>query len=145
VSLVKLALLTVLIDRDATVRIPTTVYEYELPVLEEIHGEQSVSVVDSRDVSVDITAADAYAQLMRKYPQHTEAVKVIYRNPKALARESGLPYAVGDDEAARFQQSSVVIHDAPADATVEDDPVTEPADAGAALRADARAKAQAAK
>lgn len=139
---VTLALLTVLINRDPTVTIPVQFFEYELPVIEEIHGELSVSVASSKDVTVPaFSAADAYAQLLRKYAQHPEAVKAIYRNPKALAKESGLSYESGDDQSTRYQQSEVVVHDNTAEAPAVD--VAEP-DASAPARARARAQAEAA-
>lgn len=96
----------VIIDRDPTVKIPRDCAEYEVEVLRNIHGAEFVFVVDEHEVDVgDLTAAEAYNQLLRQYSQHPGAVHEAYRSVKALARDSGLPYAVGDETAAKAQQS----------------------------------------
>lgn len=104
--------LVVLISRDSTVTIPVTCFEYELPVLEEIHGEENVTIDSQEDVEVDaFNAAEAYQQLQAKYPQHLEAIRIVYRSPKALAKETGLAYEDGDDNKVRKQSATVVHHD----------------------------------
>jgi len=96
----------VIIDRDPTVKIPRDCAEYEVEVLRNIHGSEFVFVESEHEVDVgDLTAAEAYNQLLRQYSQHPEALHEAYRSVKALAKESGLPYSVGDETAAKAQQS----------------------------------------
>jgi hypothetical protein len=114
VDTIDIELAVVQIDRDSTVSIPVTCYEYEVEVLKEIHGELNVREISTRIVTVPaFNAADAYAQLMRKYRQHVKLVKAVYRGPKELARASGLSYQKGDDQAVEFQQSEVVDNSVP--------------------------------
>lgn len=95
--------LTVLVDMGAHNKTPTHIFEYEKPVLEEIHGITNVIVQDSEEVDVDyFNAAEAYAALLRKYKQHEADIKAVYRNVKELAKESGLDYEEGDDTRQQF-------------------------------------------
>lgn len=109
------------IDRDATVKLPVTVFEYELPVLEAIHGEESVSVHSSKEVRIPdgFNAAEAYNALLRKYPQHHDAVRSVYPRAATLARSAGLSYAQGDDEAAKGEQASIITRDGEQEPTDE--------------------------
>jgi hypothetical protein len=89
----KVMVLTVLIDRDAATKIPTTIYEWEWPILEEIHGEGQVIEIDARPSVTTMTAGEAYQQLLTKY-KHKEAhatIKGLWRNAAALGRKTGLP------------------------------------------------------
>jgi len=89
----KVMVLTVLIDRDASTKIPTTVYEWEFPILEEIHGEGLITIVDEKPSVTTMTAGEAFNQLLTKY-KHKEAhaiIKGLYRNAAALARRTRLP------------------------------------------------------
>lgn len=119
----------VLVQRAPTVAIPCTVFEYEVAVLEEIHGEQDVTVSSTKAVPVPagMNAATAYAQLKRKYndDKGQEAIRFVYRNVQALSKASGLSYSPGDEDAIKFEESTIVVHDA---------------DPGAEVRADAAAK-----
>lgn len=109
----KIVSVVAVIDRDATVRLPVTVFEYELPVLEAIHGEENVSVHSSREVRIPdgFNAAEAYNALLRKYPQHHDAVKSVYPRAASLARNSGLSYAAADEQAAKGEQASIITRD----------------------------------
>lgn len=111
----KIVSVVAVIDRDATVKLPVTVFEYELPVLEAIHGEESVSVHSSKEVRIPdgFNAAEAYNALLRKYPQHHDTVKSVYPRAATLARSAGLSYAQGDDEAAKGEQASIITRDEP--------------------------------
>src|SRR5690625_400592 len=83
-----------IIDRDATTKMPVTVFEWELPVLEEIHGIGSIAEIEADEVDVSLTASEAFNAMMSKYSQHQNAVKLIYRGgARALAKASGLPYS----------------------------------------------------
>lgn len=102
----------VIIDRDAQTKLPATVFEYEVPVLEELYGEENISIHSETDVEVDTTdfrAVDAYAGLINKYSQHVDIVKRVYPRVRTLARESGLPLEAGDESRAKFNQSSELV------------------------------------
>lgn len=64
----KLTQVTLLIDRDATTKIPVVVYDYEQPILEEIYGEEQVFEVESKEVDVpDYDVKAAFDGLVNKY------------------------------------------------------------------------------
>lgn len=83
----------VLIERDASTKIPLTVPEYEIPVLQAIHGDDRVHFVgDNRPVPNPrpdraFDPFDAYGALLRKYRQFTDAVRFVYASPQILARK----------------------------------------------------------
>lgn len=107
-STMQLTALTAIIDHSAHVKIPVTVFEYELPVLEEIFGQENVLVTGEKTVTVErFNAAEAHAALLRKYRQNEAEVRAVYRGPKSLAKESDLPYERGDENASRFTQSEI--------------------------------------
>jgi len=59
---------TLLIDRDASTKLPTTVPEYEQSILEEIYGEELVTELETEDVQVeDFDVGTAFAGLVKKY------------------------------------------------------------------------------
>jgi len=63
-----LTLVTLLIDRDASTKLPTTVPEYEQSILEEIYGEELVTELETKDVVVDdFDLGIAFAGLVKKY------------------------------------------------------------------------------
>ncbi|MNM58990.1 hypothetical protein D3C81_702340 [compost metagenome] len=65
---INLLLITLLIDRDASTKLPTTVLEYERPILEDIYGEELVTEIESKDVELtDFDVGIAYAGLAKKY------------------------------------------------------------------------------
>lgn len=100
----------VMVDRDSSTSLPVMCFEYEVDILREIHGEMSVRQLSTTTDTVDaFTAAEAYATLLRKYKQNIEAVRMVYRSPKELAKASGLSYKQGDDEAVKFQQAEVLV------------------------------------
>ena len=104
----------VTVNRAPSVTIADSVFEYEVAVLEEIHGEQSVQVVSTKSVPVpeDFGAADAFAQLLRKYSDEPgkAAVYFVYRNVAALSKTSGLPYSKGDEADIKYEQASIIVH-----------------------------------
>lgn len=91
-DLITLNQLVVIIDRGADLKLPTTVFEYELPVLERIYGEDAISVDSEEEVDVPaFTANEAYEVLRSKYgPRHLEDVQAVYPRPSALGKASGL-------------------------------------------------------
>jgi hypothetical protein len=103
-----ITVITAIIDHSAHVKIPVSVFEYELPVIEEIFGQENVQVTGEKVVSVDrFNAADAHAAMIRKYRQNEAEVRAVYRGPKSLARESDLAYERGDENASRFTQAEI--------------------------------------
>ncbi|MDQ7996065.1 MAG: hypothetical protein AAGC76_09440 [Luteibacter sp.] len=84
--------LTVIIDRGADLKLPTMIYEYELPIIERIYGEELVSIADEEEVEVPaFTANEAYEVLRTKYgPKHLEDVLAVYPRPATLGKQSGL-------------------------------------------------------
>ena len=65
---ITLTLVTLLIDRDASTKLPTTVPEYEQSILEEIYGEELVTELETKDIEVeDFDLGIAFAGLVKKY------------------------------------------------------------------------------
>lgn len=63
-----LTFVTLLIDRDASTKLPTTVPEFEQPILEEIYGEELVTELESKEMQVeDFDVGAAFAGLVKKY------------------------------------------------------------------------------
>lgn len=75
----------VLIERNGGVRIPRLVPDYEVPVLQEIHGEAMVSIVSSVETKDSVDPVEAHEALIRRYGD--EAVRPVYRTPQSLERE----------------------------------------------------------
>lgn len=109
-EVVALTQLTVIIDRGADIKLPTTIYEYELPILQAIYGEDLVAVVDEDDVEVPaFTANEAHDALRRKYAQNIDAVLSVFPRPSSLAKASGLDVEE-DASKGKLQQSAVMDH-----------------------------------
>jgi hypothetical protein len=106
----KLLIVTCIVEREH-IGIPVAVPEYEVAILQEIHGEMGVREVSEGEIDMPegLTAATAYAQLQVKYAGHNKDVRQVYPNVRALARLSGLPYTKGDDEAVKFQQAEELV------------------------------------
>lgn len=63
-----LTFVTLLIDRDASTKLPTTVPEFEQSILEEIYGEELVTELETKDMEVaDFDVGAAFAGLVKKY------------------------------------------------------------------------------
>lgn len=63
-----LTLVTLLIDRDASTKLPTTVPEYEQAILEEIYGVELVAEMSTEEVQLeDFDVGVAFAGLVKKY------------------------------------------------------------------------------
>lgn len=79
-----------LIDRDASTKIPTEVPEYEQVILEEIYGEDLVFEQSSRDVEIeDFDPQKAFDGLVTKYQATAEgdrARKQLYPKLRDLER-----------------------------------------------------------
>ncbi|HKK05653.1 MAG TPA: hypothetical protein VKA50_07380 [Gammaproteobacteria bacterium] len=101
--------LHVLVDRDAGQKIPCVIFDFELPILEDIHAREGslVHELDSWQVELDdFDAQRAHAGLMSKYnqPETQAIVRSHYRGARELARRTGLP--IGDT--TQVQQQSLV-------------------------------------
>lgn len=67
---------TLLIDRDASTKLPVTVYDYEQPILEELYGESQVYEVEDLTKEVEVEDFDvqaAYDGLVSKYQANRES------------------------------------------------------------------------
>lgn len=73
-STVQILVYTLLIDRDASNKLPTQVPEYERVILEEIYGEEFVQEIDATTVTrEDFDLGMAYEGLVAKYRANPEA------------------------------------------------------------------------
>ena len=107
---VTLTQLVVIIDRDASMKLPATIFEYELPILQRIYGEDQVHEDSEEEVEVAaMTANEAHESLRRKYAQHIEDVIAIYPRPAALAKASGLE-VIDEGNRGKLAQSTVTDH-----------------------------------
>lgn len=63
-----LTFVTLLIDRDASTKLPTTVPEYEQSILEEIYGEELVTELKTEEVLIEeFDIGATFAGLVKKY------------------------------------------------------------------------------
>ncbi|GAB3744823.1 hypothetical protein [Lysobacter olei] len=97
--------LTITIERAAGLVIPATCFDFELPVLEAIHGDEAITVESDEDVD-DLAAGDAYNLLTSRYGR--EPVKSVYRDTAALARVTGL---TGAGEGGKDAQASIKVRE----------------------------------
>jgi len=89
---------SVIIERDTSSKIPLTVPEYEIPVLQAIHGESRVhigeQVADPRPPADpprgEFDPLVAFGALQRKYRQDSAALQHVYPTPRALAAAVGV-------------------------------------------------------
>jgi hypothetical protein len=79
--------LAVSIERSANYAIPATVYDFEYPVLQAIHGDEAVKIDSEREVS-DLSAYDAYGLLVTRYGD--AATKAVFKTEADLGRLMGL-------------------------------------------------------
>lgn len=88
---VSLLLLTLVIDRDATTKLPVQVFDYELPILEELFAEGAV-ITEVKSEKFDVQnfdEAEVFAGLKNKYgstAEGAEALKAAYRNERAFSK-----------------------------------------------------------
>jgi hypothetical protein len=97
-----------------SMQVTDEVPEWEVPVLQNIHGEQSVVVLSSRKRSYPYNAAQALQYMKNKYAKAMkdgDPVKDAYKTAKVLAKETGLPYSPGDEAAAKFTGAQTIFHD----------------------------------
>jgi len=90
-----------LIDRDASTKIPVEVPDYEQQILEEIYGEDLVFEQSSREVEVeDFDVQKAFDGLVSKY-QHTpdgdRARKLLFPKLRDLEKRTGIKAGAQDE------------------------------------------------
>ncbi|MGE8247286.1 MAG: hypothetical protein ACN6RA_14825 [Stenotrophomonas maltophilia] len=93
-SLTTLTFVLLLIDRDASTKIPVEVPDYEQSILEEIYGEELVFEHSSREVEVeDFDVQKAFDGLVSKYQSTAEgdrARKVLFPKLRDLEKRLGI-------------------------------------------------------
>ncbi|MCW0413483.1 hypothetical protein NG831_06530 [Xanthomonas sacchari] len=84
---------TLLIDRDASTKLPAVVFDYEHPLIEEIYGEELVHELESKDVKVEnFDVQAAFDGLVSKYGANAEsdrARKLLYPKLRDLEKRLG--------------------------------------------------------
>lgn len=86
---------------------------WEIEVLGAIHGPESVQVQQRHYLDYPYNAAKALIYLKNKYKtkEQEDVISDLYPRLKDFARETGLPYEVGDEGIVRNQQSQVIINE----------------------------------
>lgn len=101
---------TLLVNLNASTSAPTTVFEYEVPVLEEMHGASDfggVTEVASGALEVDIDdAAGLFEQLKAKYRGKAgeDAMRIAFPNLRAF--EAALKASVVKPEKAAKEKAA---------------------------------------
>lgn len=107
---ITLTQLVVIIDRDASTKLPATIFDYELPILQKIYGEDEIAEYSEEDVEVTaMSANEAHEALRRKYAQHIDDVLSVYPRPAALAKASGLE-VIDEGNRGKLAQSTATDH-----------------------------------
>ncbi|MDH7548264.1 hypothetical protein [Stenotrophomonas geniculata] len=105
---VSLLLLTLVIDRDATTKLPVQIFDYELPIVEELYPPESISEAKREAIEVsNFDVAEVFAGLQNKYgrtEEGAEALKYAYRNDRDFAKAVASSIAAAKDEAALGDQ-----------------------------------------
>jgi hypothetical protein len=90
-------------------RIRSDVMAHEVPIVQAVHGRESVQVVDedAGDAEIPNDAGLEYERLVRVYDRKNFAVvREVYRSPDDLASKLGI--ASGAKKSERAQSSQVV-------------------------------------
>jgi hypothetical protein len=87
--------------------------EWEIDVLREIHGPESVKVLNSHFIDYPHNAAIAFQYLRNKYKtrEQEDVIKQLFPRLKDFAKSTGLPYKALDEASATTQQSHVVVNE----------------------------------
>jgi len=114
---VSLLLLTLVIDRDATTKLPVQIFDYELPIVEELYPPESISEQKREAIEVkDFDVAEVFAGLQNKYgrtPDGEEALKHAYRNEREFTKAVQESIAAAKDEAEQVDQEDEEDDDQP--------------------------------
>ncbi|MFC4727145.1 hypothetical protein [Coralloluteibacterium thermophilus] len=104
-------ILTVVVTRDQMAKLPTEVFEHELPILQLLHGgENKVKVVDSQTWAGDeLDARTELERLRNKYDKRNlQVVDRVYPRGVADLKAAGLK--VRDGEAVKPSQTLIRRH-----------------------------------
>lgn len=97
------------IQRSSEVTISDTFFEHEIPILELIHGEDNVNVVNADYHAIELpnNATQEYQRLLTKYGEKYRSVidQVFRAGPRDVAKELGMD--IGKDSFKR--QSEAVV------------------------------------
>lgn len=114
---VSLLLLTLVIDRDATTKLPVQIFDYELPIVEELYPPESISESKREAIEVEnFDMAEVFAGLQNKYgrtAEGAEALKYAYRNERDFAKAVASSIAAAKDEAEQVDQDDEEEDDQP--------------------------------
>lgn len=93
---VEATVLRVTVKRDAMTSIPVDVREHEMPILEVLHGDDAIEVVQTMVMDVpDLSVDEEYDRLLRKYAlTRTDVVEKVYPSRRNLADAMGVAYKV---------------------------------------------------
>jgi len=114
---VSLLLLTLVIDRDATTKLPVQIFDYELPIVEELYPPESIS--ESKREAIEVSnfdVAEVFAGLQNKYgrtAEGAEALKFAYRNERDFAKAVASSIDAAKDEAEQVNQDDEEEDDQP--------------------------------
>lgn len=125
-SLTTLTFVLLLIDRDASTKIPVEVPDYEQSILEEIYGEELVFEHSSREVEVeDFDVQKAFDGLVSKYQATAEgdrARKVLFPKLRDLEKRLGIKAGSEGKQASKTGKQASKQEDQPSllDGTIGD-------------------------
>jgi hypothetical protein len=117
---VTIEVLNVVVDHGPHNKTITEIFAWELPVLEEIYGEDAVEILRERTMTTTLTAGEAHRMLMFKYrgqEKDNGAVKRVFRNARELSKKMGLPHHQGDRGRA-YEAPPAIDHSGDADPTL---------------------------
>jgi len=83
---------SVIVERNQNIKIPTVVYDYEIPVLKAIHGDDNIHEQSRAACDEPFDAKTAYEGLMLKYRDKEEGMSIlagVFRDARDLARYVG--------------------------------------------------------
>lgn len=125
-TLTTLTFVLLLIDRDASTKIPVEVPDYEQSILEEIYGEDLVFEHSSREVEVeDFDVQKAFDGLVSKYQTTAEgdrARKVLFPKLRDLEKRLGIKAGTEGKQASKTGKQASKQEEQPSllDGTVDD-------------------------
>jgi len=90
-----IALLGVLVRRDANTTTPVTVLAHELPLLHEIYGRENVTVDEPADAMHPVDTDGEYQRLANKYG--LAIVEEVYGRESSARLADALTRAAGED------------------------------------------------
>lgn len=82
------------ISPDPMTSLSKRVFEHEIPILQDLHGEDKIEVIEDseRDEEVTLSAQQEFDRLSRCYgPKGETSLQNVYSSPRGLANEMGLP------------------------------------------------------